>query len=84
MHRWQEARRTWWVIELKRGRASDRVVGQIGRYVGWLGRYHTRRGEQTRGVILAREISARLRHACYPFQEIEAWTFDDQLRIQAG
>ena len=78
---WQEARRCWWVIELKRGRASDQVVGQVGRYLGYVDRYLTRSGEQTRGVILAREISNRLAHACYAVPTIEAWTFDRQLRV---
>jgi len=78
---WQEARRCWWVIELKRGRASDRVVGQVGRYMGWVDRYLTRSGEQTRGVILARDLSPRLEHACYAIPRVDAWTFDRQLRI---
>ena len=79
---WQERQRCWWIIELKRGRASDRVVGQVGRYLGWVDRYMTRPRERTRGVILARSISTRLRHACYPFPQIDAWTFNDDLRVQ--
>lgn len=80
---WQEARRCWWVIELKRGRASDRVVGQVSRYLGHVGRYLTRPNESTRGVILARTISDRLQHACYPHEHIEAWTFNGGLRVHA-
>ncbi len=78
---WQEARRCWWVIELKRGRASDPVVGQVGRYLGWVERYLTRPGEQTRGIVLAREISRRLELACYSASNIQAWRFDRQLRV---
>ena len=78
---WQQAQRCWWVIELKRGRASDQVVGQVGRYLGWVDRYMTRPRERTRGVILARSISSRLHHACYPFPQIEAWTFDEDLHV---
>lgn len=80
---WQEARRCWWVIELKRGRASDRVVGQVSRYLGHVGRYLTRPNERARGVILARTFSERLQHACYPHEHIEAWTFDRGLRVHA-
>ena len=81
---WQEARRCWWIIELKRGRASDQVVGQVGRYLGWVDRYLTRSGEQTRGIILAREISNCLEHACYAMPTIDGWTFDRQLRVHAA
>ena len=78
---WQQAERCWWVIELKRGRADDKVFGQVGRYVGWVTRYLSRPGEQARGVILARDISTRLHHACYGVDHIEPWTFDDRLRV---
>lgn len=81
---WQEVQGCWWIIELKRGQASDRVVGQVGRYLGWVDRYLTRSGERTRGVILASEISNRLEHACYAMPNIEAWTFDRQLRVHPG
>jgi len=80
----QEDERSWWVIELKRGRASDRVVGQVGRYMGWIERYVSRPGEGTRGVILAREISTELEHACRAFEGVEAWTFDRDLRVHAA
>jgi len=78
---WQDAHRCWWVIELKRGRASDRVVGQVGRYIGWVDRYLTKPNEQVRGVILAREISPALESACYGLGYIETWTFDRELRV---
>ena len=78
---WRESQRCWWVIELKRRRASDQVFGQVGRYVGWVDRYLTRAGENSRGVILAPEISPRLRHACYSNPQIETWTFDRGLRV---
>ncbi len=78
---WQEAQRCWWIIELKRGRASDQVVGQVGRYLGWVDRYLTRSGVTTRGIVLARDISSRLEHACYAMPNIQAWTFDRQLRV---
>lgn len=50
------------VIELKRGRASDEVVGQLARYLGWTQR-HLANGRQVRGVILAPEFDEKLRYA---------------------
>ena len=81
---WQESHKCWWVIELKRGRASDRVVGQISTYLGWVNCHLTRLGESTRGVILAKSVSPRLKYACDYAKNIEAWTFNDSLEIHAA
>jgi len=50
------------VIELKRGRPSDEVVGQLARYIGWTKR-HLANGRQVRGVVLAPDFDDRLRYA---------------------
>lgn len=51
------------VVELKRGRASDVVVGQILRYMGYvLGELATD-GQTVRGVIIALEDDQKLRRA---------------------
>ena len=50
------------VVELKRGRPSDEVVGQLARYIGWTQR-HLANGRQVRGVILAPEFDDKLRYA---------------------
>ena len=48
------------VVELERGRASDSVVGQIQRYIGYL-RYEL--CESNQAVIIALEDDLRLRRA---------------------
>ncbi|MEE9249451.1 MAG: endonuclease NucS domain-containing protein [Dehalococcoidia bacterium] len=50
------------VIELKRGRPSDEVVGQLARYLGWTQR-HLANGRRVRGIILAPEFDDKLRYA---------------------
>ncbi len=48
------------VIELKKGRGSDRVVGQIGRYLAWVQeRYQT----DVRGIIISQTRSKKLEYA---------------------
>lgn len=42
--------RRWWVFELKRGRSADRVVGQVSRYLVWIG--EERRGNPSSPVQL--------------------------------
>jgi hypothetical protein len=51
------------VIELKRGRPADSVVGQCQRYMGWVKAHLAKEGQQVRGMIVAREPDERLRYA---------------------
>lgn len=50
------------VIELKRGRPSDEVVGQLARYIGWTQR-NLANGRRVRGIVLAPEFDPKLRYA---------------------
>lgn len=50
------------VIELKKTRASDKVMGQTLRYMGWV-RINLSQDKSVRGVIVAREIPEKLRYA---------------------
>ena len=50
------------VIELKKGRAADRVFGQISRYIGWV-RENLAEGRAVAGVIVADRIDDKLRAA---------------------
>ena len=50
------------VIELKRGRPSDEVVGQLARYVGWVSE-HLSGGRNVSGIILAPDFDDKLRYA---------------------
>jgi restriction system protein len=59
---WLKAKKTkkYVVIELKKGRSSDVVVGQIPRYIGWINeKVAGRRG--VKGVIVAMEDGEELR-----------------------
>lgn len=49
------------VIELKRDRASDVVVGQIKRYMGWIKRNIAREDQDVRGCIIALEDDPNLK-----------------------
>ena len=51
------------VVELKRGRASDTVVGQTQRYMGFVQSELAEEGQQVRGAIIALEDSQRIRRA---------------------
>lgn len=51
------------VVELKRGRASDSVVGQIQRYMGYVQEALLEPGQTVEGVIIAQEDDLKIRRA---------------------
>lgn len=56
-------RKVWLVIELKRGRSSDEVVGQVLRYMGWVEANLAQDGEEVRGMIILGEPDEKIRYA---------------------
>lgn len=50
------------VVELKAGRAEDRVCGQILRYIGWV-KESLAQNQNVRGLIVANDFSESLRFA---------------------
>ena len=50
-------------IELKKGRPSDQVVGQVLRYMGWVNEKLCDKGQEVRGLIICREPDTRLNYA---------------------
>jgi restriction system protein len=59
------------VIELKRGRSSDRVVGQILRYMGWVKKNLCTDGRPVKGLIISREADEKLAYALEVTDRIE-------------
>lgn len=71
---------TFLVIELKKRLASDQVIGQLCRYVGWV-KEHLAEGEQVRGIIIARELDESIKYALRAFgtdsEILKAVTWDE-------
>ncbi len=51
------------VVELKRGRPSDRVVGQIARYIGWVRARLAQPEQPVEGIIVAHEQDLQLAYS---------------------
>jgi len=51
------------VVELKRGRASDVVIGQVQRYMGYVAEELAEEGQKVGGVIIALEDDLKIRRA---------------------
>lgn len=60
------------VIELKKGQESDRVVGQITRYMGWVRDNLCEGEEDVRGLIICKDVDERLMCALRVASKIEA------------
>jgi len=63
------------VVELKKGRASDAVVGQIQRYMGYVMEELAEPDQQVKGVIVAMEDDLRLRRALKATNNIEFYRY---------
>ena len=58
------------VIELKKGRASDEVVGQISRYIGFIKQELAESKQDVKGLIIALEDDQNLKDALFGVQNI--------------
>jgi restriction system protein len=72
------------VVELKRGRASDRVVGQIQRYMGYVLGELAEPGQTVRGVIIALEDDLRLKRALSVAPNIGFFRYQVSFQLIAG
>jgi restriction system protein len=63
------------VVELKRGRASDIVVGQTLRYMGYVGEQLAVEGQTVEGVIIGLEDDPKLRWALAPVPSIRFYRY---------
>jgi restriction system protein len=51
------------VIELKKGRSSDQVIGQILRYMGWVKKNLCKDGQDVKGLVICRDRDPKLSYA---------------------
>jgi restriction system protein len=69
------------VVELKRGRASDAVVGQIQRYMGYVLQDLAEPSQTVRGMIIALNDDIRLRRALAVATNISFYRYEVSFRL---
>ena len=69
------------VVELKRGRASDAVVGQIQRYMGYVMDELAEENQSVKGVIIALEDDLRIRRALRVAQGIDFYRYEVSFKL---
>lgn len=69
------------VVELKRGRASDVVVGQILRYMGYVAQELAEANQKVKGVIVALEDDQRLRRALFMTPNVDFYRYQVSFKL---
>ena len=77
----QDTEGSFFVIELKRGGAPDKTVGQLLRYMGWV-RHHLAKGNPVSGVIVAREITQTLLYAALLVPNVSLFEYAVQFSLK--
>lgn len=70
------------IVELKKGRASDSVVGQIQRYMGYVLQELAEPNQKVKGIIIALEDDQRIRRALAVAQNIEFYRYQVSFKLE--
>ena len=70
------------VVELKKGRAADAVVGQVLRYMGYVKEELAEAGQTVQGVIIARDDDTRLQRALSMVPSVTFYRYHVSFRLQ--
>jgi len=70
------------VIELKKGKESDQVIGQLLRYMGWVKEKLCIDTQDVRGLIICKKIDSKLKYSLIPVADkisVKEYTMDFKL-----
>ena len=71
------------VVELKRGRPSDKVVGQVARYIGYVRTHLAKPGQPVEGLIIAHDADEPLLYAVAAFPGLQLMTYGITFQLKA-
>jgi len=74
-------KRTLLVVELKKGRVSDHVVGQIQRYMGFIKSELAEDYQEVKGVIIALDDDIRIKRALSVATNIDFYKYEVSFRL---
>lgn len=74
----------WLVIELKREKSSDAVVGQVLRYMGWVQRHLVEDDEAVEGLVVATEGDPQLHYALDVVPTVSFKSYEVEFRLKNG
>lgn len=76
--------RTLLVVELKKGRGNDVVVGQLLRYMGYVKEQLAEENQLVKGIIIAMEDDQRMRRALSMVPNIEFYRYEVSFKLIKG
>lgn len=71
------------IIELKKGRASDVVAGQIARYMGYVMSELALPNQTVRGLIVAREDDSKLRYSLKAIPNVDFYRYEVSFKLSS-
>ena len=74
-------KKTFLVVELKKGRVSDNVVGQIQRYMGYVREDLAEAHQEVKGVIIGSEDDLKIRRALSVTTNIEFYKYKVNFKL---
>ncbi len=74
-------KKTLLVVELKKGRASDNVVGQIQRYMGYVKEELAESNQAVKGIVIALEDDLRIKRALSVTNNIEFYRYEVSFKL---
>lgn len=77
-------KKTILVIELKRGQATDVVVGQIQRYMGYVKEELSDKGQSVKGIIIGLDADLKLKRALSVCPDIEFYSYQISFKLVRG
>jgi restriction system protein len=70
------------VIELKKGRPSDKVLGQTLRYMGWVKKNLCRETQLVRGLVICRDPDPKLSYALEMTKDVEVRYYSVSFKLR--
>ena len=74
-------KKTLLVVELKKGRVSDNVVGQIQRYMGYVKEELAESNQVVKGIVIALEDDLRIKRALSVTTNIEFYRYEVSFKL---
>lgn len=74
----------WLVVELKRDKSSDAVVGQVLRYIGWISAHLAQPGEIVEGLVIAARAEDKLHYALSAVPRVSFKSYEVEFRLHDG
>jgi len=71
----------FYVFELKRSRGSDKVVGQVARYMGWVNET-IGKGKLVTGVIVAKSIDEKMKYAASVIPNVFLFEYEVEFHLK--